>query len=346
MNSSLHTSLDGYVSKTFTFKSTPEGGILADVVYPEEMDDSPKTVLIHYHGGFLIVGDRYSYPPYWLLHACASRKWIFVTPDYRLIPETTAHAALDDAVHAYGWVRSVLPGLLGCQVSSVLLAGSSAGGYLALSTASVVAKKPEALLLIYGMLDPAGTRYITPGSNIFQRPVIDTAPVLQEFLKRKESEDREVISGYPLPENPANDHRMALIPALHIDALFPDYLTGISGLSQSIASRGIQAIPEEHHRIFPLSINSLANMPRTMLLHGMNDSAVPVECSLQAQKKLRAAGSDVFVEFPEDAEHGFDARIGNVNVEGRDGDDIPTVESLRRFISFLDSSLASGSKIS
>ncbi|CAJ0544075.1 Ff.00g040700.m01.CDS01 [Fusarium sp. VM40] len=212
------------------------------------MDVSPKTVLIHYHGGFLIVGDRYSYPPYWLLHACASREWTFVTPDYRLIPETTAHAALDDAVHAYEWVHSVLPGLLGCQVSSVLLASSSAGGYLALSTASVVAKKPEALLLIYGMLDPA------------------------------------------------------------------DYLTGISGLSQSIASRGIQAIP--------------------------------VECSLRAQKKLRAAGSDVLVEFPEDAEHGFDARIGNVNVEGLNGDGIPTVESLRRVICFLDSSIANGPKIS
>lgn len=139
---------------------------------------------------------------------------------------------------------------------------------------------------------------------------------------------------------------MALISALHIDALFPDYLTGISGLSHSIASRGIREVLEEHHRIFPLSISSLANIPRTMLLHGMNDSAVPVECSLQAQKKLRAAGSDVFVEFPEDAEHGFDARIGNVNVEGRDGDDIPTVKSLRRVISFLDSSAASGSKIS
>ncbi|KAM5349799.1 hypothetical protein ACJ41O_006304 [Fusarium nematophilum] len=334
------TGFDGYTSKSFTFKSTVEGDVSADVVYPKETDGSPSTVLIHYHGGFLIVGDRYSFLPYWLVHACASRKWIFVTPEYRLIPETTAHAALEDAVDAYEWVRSSLPNLLGRPIGSVILGGSSAGGYLALSTASAVAEKPAALFSIYGMLDPAGSRYTTPGPNIFGRPAIETAPVLQEFPKRKENEDRKVISAYPLPSDPSEDRRLALASALHIDALFPDYITGVDGLSRAIADRGVEAIPEEHHRIFPLSTGNLANIPRTMLLHGVNDSAVPVECSVQAEKKLRAAGSEVLAEFLEDAEHGFDVQIGNVNVEGPDGDGIPAVESLRNVIRFLDSSVA------
>ena len=33
---------------------------------------------------------------------------IFVTPGYRLIPETTAHSCVDDSVDAYNWVHSSL----------------------------------------------------------------------------------------------------------------------------------------------------------------------------------------------------------------------------------------------
>lgn len=154
MDSFPLSGLDGYKSKTLSFKSTRDGNIKLDVVYPEQIDDaSPSTMLLHYHGGFLIFGDRYAFVPYWLVNACASRKWIFVTPDYRLIPETTAQSSLEDAVNAYEWVLSSLPQELGCKVGSVLVAGSSAGGYLALATAATVTKQPSALLLIYGMLD-------------------------------------------------------------------------------------------------------------------------------------------------------------------------------------------------
>jgi hypothetical protein len=44
----------GYKSETFSFKSTEDGDIHAEVVYPEKVNESPATVLIHYHGGFLV----------------------------------------------------------------------------------------------------------------------------------------------------------------------------------------------------------------------------------------------------------------------------------------------------
>jgi hypothetical protein len=47
-SSSPFSSLKGYTSKT-----GPDGDILLDVVYPEETDGLPSTVLIHIHGGFL-----------------------------------------------------------------------------------------------------------------------------------------------------------------------------------------------------------------------------------------------------------------------------------------------------
>jgi acetyl esterase/lipase len=274
------------------------------------------------------------------VNACVSRSWIFVSPDYRLLPEATAHDAVDDAVDAYQWVRAKLPALLGRKLGSVLVAGASAGGYLALTTAAQVAEKPDKLLLVYGMLDAAGPRYTTPGTKIFGRPVVDTKPILQEWPLKNDEKKRKKISAYPVsPQTIATDRRFALASALHIDALFPDYMTGVHGLAKTIATEGIEGIPTEHRRLFPLSFGDLSQMPPTMLLHGINDSAVPVECSRVAEDKLRAAvGTQVAVvsEFPENAEHGFDAGAGTLDVEKPEADDVQAVESLRRVIRFLD----------
>jgi acetyl esterase/lipase len=226
-------------------------------------------------------------------------------------------------------------------VSSVLVAGSSAGGYLALTTAAGAAERPDKVLLVYGMLDAAGPRYTTPGTNVFGAPLVETKPILQEWPLRKEQDNRKKISAYSLlPQDIPTDRRFALVGALHIDAIFPDYMTGVDGLGRAIASQGIEAIPIEHRRLFPLSFGDFSSMPPTLLLHGVNDSAVPVDCSRAAEEKLRSAGTEVFSEFPEDAEHGFDARAGNVNVEQSEADNVTAVESLRRAIRFLDGAVS------
>lgn len=54
MSSSPLAGFDGYTSQTLSYKTTSDGDISVDVVYPEETDGSPSTVLIHYHGGFLV----------------------------------------------------------------------------------------------------------------------------------------------------------------------------------------------------------------------------------------------------------------------------------------------------
>ncbi|KAJ0313104.1 hypothetical protein COL516b_000029 [Colletotrichum fioriniae] len=315
--------------------------INADVVYPEKSDGSPAVVLLHYHGGFLIVGDRYSFLPHWLVHASASRGWVFVTPEYRLMPESTAHASVEDAADAYKWAWSSLPEILGRPVGSLLVAGSSAGGYLALNTAVSAARKPSALLLIYGMLNPSGARYTTPGKNIFGRPPTETGPILEKWPMAKASgEERKPVSAYPISGDPSADPRFALTSALHIDALFPDYMTGIPGLTRQISTQGVAAIPKEHQQLFPLDFGDFSGFPPVMLLHGANDSAVPVECSTRAAEKLEESGVRVLSEFPTDAEHGFDGRSGNVNVETPAGDAVIAVESLRKAIGFLEQNAA------
>ncbi|CAH0058333.1 unnamed protein product [Clonostachys solani] len=332
---------DGYTSKTFVFKTDPDGNAIhTDVVYPTQAVDTPSTVLIHYHGGFLVFGDRYSFLPYWLVHASVARNWIFVTPEYRLIPESTAHASVEDAVDAYKWVRSSLPDLLGRPVGSLLVAGSSAGGYLALTTTAIVAEKPDALLLVYGMLDAAGPTYTTPGPNIFGMPAIETGPILREFPITKEGDDRKKLSAYKMPPDITTDPRSSLVSALHIEGIFVDYMTGVAGQGHAISKQGVEAIADRDRHLFPLTFAKLAGMPSTFLLHGVNDSGVPISCSEKAAERLRAAGVEVIEEFPADADHGFDTRVGNINVESAEGDGLIAVGSLRNAIQFLSSSVA------
>ncbi|KAH7121726.1 Alpha/Beta hydrolase protein [Dactylonectria estremocensis] len=339
MTSSLLTGLDGYKSQTLTYKSTRDGDIKVDVAYPEATEADSSTVLLHYHGGFLVFGDRFSFLPRWLLNAATSRKWIYVTPDYRLIPETTAQSSLEDAIDAYEWVLNSLPEILGRRIGSVLMAGSSAGGFLALTTAASVSEPPRAVLSIYGMLDAANSRYTTAGTNIFGRPAIETASILADFPQTKDGDGRQVLSAYPLdPANAPTDPRLTLVSALHVDALYPDYFTGVEGLARALAKEGVDAIPQEHRNLFPLAFGDLKKLPRTMLIHGKTDSAVPVELSIQAAEKLRAAGVEVFTEFPDDAEHGFDGQLGNVDLEKTADDGVASTRGLRNAIRFLQDS--------
>ncbi|KAH9884770.1 alpha/beta-hydrolase [Xylariomycetidae sp. FL2044] len=339
--------LQGYESRTFSYKTTPDDDdIKLDVVFPSEgnlggSSSSPRTVLLHYHGGFLVLGDRYTFRPTWLLKAAARRGWVFVTPDYRLMPESTAQSALADAVDAYAWVLSSLGPALGFAVGPVLVAGSSAGGYLALATtaAASVSKPPAALLLTYGMLDPTNARYLTPGTNIFGHPAIDTAPVLATYPKARPGDTRKAISGHPV-KNPAQEPRSGLIAALHLDALFLDYMTGVDGLGRAVADRGLEAVPAAHRNLFPLAFATdadlAARLPPTMLLHGRNDSAVPLANSMRAEERLRAAGVDVRPEFPDNFEHGTDSfGLGSTDVEAAEGEKFTAYQSLRRAIAFL-----------
>ncbi len=94
---------------------------------------------------------------------------------------------------AYEWVLNSLSEQLDIPVGPVILAGSSAGGYLALTTASLAERKPAAVLSIYGMLDPLNARYTTNGTNIFGQPPIDTAPVIEKLSALEQSNLKPLV---------------------------------------------------------------------------------------------------------------------------------------------------------
>lgn len=281
---------------------------------------------------FQVVGDRYTFMPYWLVSACVDRGWVFVTPDYRLIPETTGHDCVQDAVDAYQWVLDSLSNHLSINAGPVILAGSSAGGYLALAAACSASRKPAAVLSIYGMLNPIDERYLKKGTNIFNQPLEDTAPALSQLDTARKGH-LQVLSGYPAT-GPGPNSRSSLIAALHIEAIYPDFLTGIEGLAENVRLKGVDAIPPSARNLFPITFGLAPQYPPVILFHGKNDSAVPYTLSKEALAKLKQQEVEVYAEFPDDAEHGFDARAGRVDIE-RDEDSNYTKEAFESLRNIL-----------
>ncbi|KAJ4177295.1 hypothetical protein NW755_013917 [Fusarium falciforme] len=334
MESQIHVP-ENYRFETFEFKQGGKGGISLDVWYPTRITHGPLRTIVYYHGGFLVFGDRQRYP-LWLLDSWAARGGVFVSVDYRLLPESTGVDAVADSVDAYNWVATTLGVRIGAQIGPIAVVGSSAGGYLALTTAGLVTgKKLSAVALIYGVLDPSAARYHTKGSNIFFQPCVDAGPVL-EYIKSLQAKGTEgQISGHPFPTNPAADPRSAIVAVFHGEALFPDYLTGVAGLGERIHEQGIEAIPKEHRKLFPVAFGQAATLPPIFILHGKNDAAVPVDQGVDTANKLRGLGVAVTADFPDDAQHGFDSALGNIDIETSELQ-TPAAQSLRSLINFLD----------
>ena len=121
---------------------------------------------------------------------------------------------------------------------------------------------------------------------------------------------------YYIPGYPANP-RM-LLARLYIQlGVFVDYYTGqhdpslSNTLRQTLSKPESNAedlmyqIPERQRSLFPqFGVNS--NWPPTFLLHGTNDTAVPIAESRHMQALLRKAGVPVELREFEGKEHSFD----------------------------------------
>lgn len=109
------------------------------------------SVVLYLHGGAYCLGSprtHRSLTSRLALQGCAD----VVVPDYRLAPEHPYPAALDDALATYRWLLS-----RGYDPASIILAGDSAGGGLALALAlrlrELALPQPARLLLLSPWVD-------------------------------------------------------------------------------------------------------------------------------------------------------------------------------------------------
>ncbi len=100
---------------------------------PKGADASGHPVVVFVYGGSWTGGDRRHYG--FLGHALAARGFVTVIPDYRLVPEVSYPAFVEDAAAAVRWARAHAPAH-GGDPERIAVAGHSAGAYNALMLAS------------------------------------------------------------------------------------------------------------------------------------------------------------------------------------------------------------------
>lgn len=100
--------------------------------------DPRPPVIVRWHGGGFVVGHR-MYEPWfaqWLLDLAEDHGAIIVSPDYRLLPESTGKDILSDVAHFWRWVQKDLPqhmereNLPRPDISNILCCGESSGGFI------------------------------------------------------------------------------------------------------------------------------------------------------------------------------------------------------------------------
>jgi acetyl esterase/lipase len=139
----------GTVRKTIELPHCTAQLVRAPGVLPA---DGTRRVVLYLHGGaFLTCGVNSHSRIVNALSKFADSPVLVV--DYRLIPKHSVGMALDDCHDAYRWLR-----LRGYQPEQIVLAGDSAGGYLALALAQRlqhVGEEPAALVAISPLLQLA-----------------------------------------------------------------------------------------------------------------------------------------------------------------------------------------------
>ncbi|SPJ81802.1 uncharacterized protein FTOL_09207 [Fusarium torulosum] len=137
MASDHHLPIDEFNVATFTYKVIQEQPILLDLLVPKNLPPGGRSVLIRFHGGFLVYGsrDNLQLTPPRILEYALENNLILVSCDYRLIRESYGMEILEDIQDVWSWVQNSLSeaidtmtnGRSHADLGRVLLAGESAG---------------------------------------------------------------------------------------------------------------------------------------------------------------------------------------------------------------------------
>lgn len=141
-------------SKTVhSFKTVGRVKLQADVYRHD--DEIARGVIVWLHGGALIMGTRTGVPKQ-LADLAKESGFVLVSLDYRLAPEAQLPEIIGDLKDGLKWVRESGPELFHADASRIVVAGASAGGYLALMSGVVSDPPPLAIVSYWGFGDVDG----------------------------------------------------------------------------------------------------------------------------------------------------------------------------------------------
>ncbi len=269
---------------TYTYKTVGTLAIKADVYRPGSAPSS-HPVVVYIHGGSLINGGRAKLdkPPR-ILDQYLAAGFIVVSIDYRLAPETKLPHIVADIVDAFRWVREKGPGLFGADPQSVAAAGASAGGYLALVSGTQVRPRPFAIVAESSYGDLVGP---------WQQQT--SASPKHHRTELTEAEAWKQVSGPPVANaaDRAGDGG-AFNAFLRTHGQWPKAISGWDPKTE--AEKFLPYLPER---------NVTREFPPTLLIHGENDSDVPVALPRAMAAQFKRAGVEHQLIVIPGGEHGY-----------------------------------------
>ncbi|KAI9735952.1 MAG: hypothetical protein M1834_001418 [Cirrosporium novae-zelandiae] len=279
------------------YKVVNDHPLKATILIPKNVKRGKCPLLVHFHGGGLVVGDRMFED--WLIQLAEFRGAIIVSPDYRLIPESTGSDILDDVESFWNWVHSSLSlevskiaSEIDLDLSKIAAAGESAGGFLSIQSALLFPDAHISLVISqYGMLD-------------IGNPCYNSAP-------------QNMTDGLPRQDSLLDRYVNNLRPgAIRLSSLPLELLDVLEAMAQEDRHREFIGTDDKLYLI--KSLERAKSVPAMWVIHGKADSILLVECSEEFARKLE----ELHPETPmlltlRSGGHGFDTltTINNVWVQ-------------------------------
>ncbi|KIY03564.1 uncharacterized protein Z520_00255 [Fonsecaea multimorphosa CBS 102226] len=284
---------------------------------------SPRPIIVKFHGGFLITGtalyaDWFSD---WLVEYALLHSAVVVCPNYRLAPEATGSEIMQDLRDFWTWLATSFPAYLAAaspgvevDLGRVLSTGESAGGYLSVQSALDAASpsaspspgmmKIRAAIALYPVLDLKARFYTEEYST--PKVVLGAPTIPKEVMAAhlasieedaKHGRPRRVISSATPPE------RLPLCLSMVQQGLMTKLL-------------GDEKILFPLERLDDILPTGAEAVPPILIIHGRDDSAVPVEGSEKWTAKAREKlGDDKVMLVVQPGEHGFDTAENGVTLD-------------------------------
>ena len=270
-------------SQTYVYETV--GGLPIRARVSRFDDDVARPVVIWIHGGALINGSRLHLNPVVVPQMMVRAGYALVSIDYRLAPETKLSFIIEDLEDAFAWVRAQGPELFNADVSRIAVMGSSAGGYLTLTSGFRTEPRPTVLVSFWGYGDLVGDWY----SQRSRHPRHNRRRISAE-------EAHAQVSGPPISnsrDRPGDG------------GIFYDY-TRHNGLWPIEVSGWDPHTETERFYPFMPVRNVTADYPPTMLIHGTDDTDVPYEQSLMMASEFEEHGVAYELVTIPGAEHGLE----------------------------------------
>jgi len=185
-----------------------DGPLRARHYAPRTDTNTPRPLMVYFHGGGFVVGDLETHDePCRLL--CHHADVHVLSVEYRLAPESPFPAAVDDSVAAVRWAQRHA-GELGADPERICTGGDSAGANLAAVAALAAAREGRPLaaqLLLYPTTDSRGT---TASKAAFSTGFMLTSGDMNAFTAHYFSGDLSLQADPRV--SPALDSDLALSP--------------------------------------------------------------------------------------------------------------------------------------